>query len=61
MNDAILKIENLSVGYSTAICSNINAQVREGEMVGLIGKNGSGKSTLIKTIIENDYQYQEAT
>ena len=51
MNDAILKIENLSVGYSTAICSNINAQVREGEMVGLIGKNGSGKSTLIKTII----------
>jgi len=51
MNDAILKIENLSVGYSTPVCSNIYAQVREGEMVGLIGKNGSGKSTLIKTVI----------
>src|SRR5690625_1369858 len=51
MNDAILKIENLSVGYSTPVCSNIYDQVREGEMVGLIGKNGSGKSTLIKTVI----------
>lgn len=51
MNKLILDIRNLSVGYSSAICAGINAKVKSGELVGLMGKNGSGKSTLIKTML----------
>lgn len=51
MTDLLLNINNLSVGYSKPICSNINAVVQKGELVGLAGKNGSGKSTLIKSLL----------
>ena len=51
---AIIKTENLSHIYSegtpfvkTAI-DNINLEIEEGEMVGVIGHTGSGKSTLIQ-------------
>ena len=51
---AVLKTENLSHVYSqgtpfvkTAI-ENINIEIEEGEMVGVIGHTGSGKSTLIQ-------------
>jgi len=51
----ILKTENLSIGYSTKklqaiVSSNINIELKKGELVGLIGANGIGKSTLIRTI-----------
>lgn len=51
MSKEFLHIKNLSVGYSQAVCSNISAGVKKGELVGLAGKNGSGKSTLIKSIL----------
>lgn len=51
MTDKLLKIENLSVGYSKPVCSRINAAVGKGELIGLTGKNGSGKSTLIRSIL----------
>lgn len=51
MNDALLTIENLSVGYTKPICSEINASVKKGELIGLAGRNGSGKSTLIKSLL----------
>lgn len=51
MTDELLKIENLSVGYSKPVCSQINAAVGKGELIGLTGKNGSGKSTLIRSIL----------
>ena len=51
---AVIKTENLSHVYSegtpfvkTAI-ENINLEIEEGEMVGVIGHTGSGKSTLIQ-------------
>ena len=51
---AVIKTENLSHVYSegtpfvkTAI-DNINLEIEEGEMVGVIGHTGSGKSTLIQ-------------
>ncbi|WOD44272.1 ABC transporter ATP-binding protein [Hwangdonia lutea] len=52
---SILKTENLSIGYSakkreTVVASNINIELKRGELVGLIGANGIGKSTLIRTI-----------
>lgn len=51
MNESILHIKNLSVGYSKPVCEEINATVKKGELVGLAGKNGSGKSTLIKSLL----------
>ncbi len=51
----ILKTENLSVGYvskkvKTVVASNINIELKQGQLVGLIGANGVGKSTLLRTL-----------
>ncbi len=51
----ILKTENLSIGYAskkskTIVASNINIELHQGELVGLIGGNGIGKSTLLRTL-----------
>lgn len=51
----ILKTEDLSIGYAskkakTVVASNINIELKKGELVGLIGANGIGKSTLIRTM-----------
>ena len=51
MNKPILKIQDLSVGYSKPVCAQITARVQKGELVGLTGKNGSGKSTLIRSLL----------
>lgn len=48
----MLQIKNLSSGYgSTQVLSDINIDVDEEEIVGIIGRNGVGKTTLMKTII----------
>ncbi|MGN1305513.1 MAG: energy-coupling factor transporter ATPase [Oscillospiraceae bacterium] len=51
---AIIKTENLTYTYSigtpfekTAV-DNVNLEIEEGELVGIIGHTGSGKSTLIQ-------------
>lgn len=51
----ILATENLSVGYrdkkvETLIASGINLEVKEKELVALIGINGVGKSTLLRSL-----------
>ncbi|WP_431135284.1 ABC transporter ATP-binding protein [Psychroserpens mesophilus] len=51
----ILKTENLSIGYnskkaSSVIADSINIQLRQGELIGLVGANGIGKSTLLRTL-----------
>lgn len=51
----ILSTDGLSIGYSskkkqTVIASNININLHQGELIGLIGANGIGKSTLLRTI-----------
>lgn len=51
----ILKTTNLSIGYKTkkkdtVIVSNINIQLKKGELIGLVGANGIGKSTLLRTL-----------
>lgn len=50
MTDAI-SVENLSVKLGgSSIVKSVSLQVREGEVVSIIGPNGSGKTTLIKAI-----------
>ncbi|WP_298500232.1 ABC transporter ATP-binding protein [uncultured Algibacter sp.] len=51
----ILKTEDLSIGYvtkksKTIVSSNINIELKKGELVGLIGANGIGKSTLLRSL-----------
>ncbi len=52
MADTILKVENLVSTYGpiTAL-KGINLEVKEGEIVSLLGSNGAGKSTLMKSIL----------
>ncbi len=47
----LLRIENLSKTFGgTRALSNVSLDIREDEVLALMGSNGSGKSTLIKTL-----------
>jgi len=49
---SILKIENVTFSYDgvRTVLEDINVDIREGEMISLVGKNGAGKSTLSKLL-----------
>lgn len=51
----ILKTKHLSIGYqskknTSVILENINLELKQGELIGLVGANGIGKSTLLRTL-----------
>ncbi|MEI5945287.1 ABC transporter ATP-binding protein [Bacillus albus] len=47
----LLKIENLWKRYGLkAVIRELNIEITEGEIIGLVGDNGSGKTTLLKMI-----------
>ncbi len=48
----MIKISNLTFGYGKkkVLFQNLNLQLQEGHIYGLLGKNGTGKSTLLKNI-----------
>ncbi|MVN22207.1 ABC transporter ATP-binding protein [Mucilaginibacter arboris] len=48
----MIKISNLTFGYSRKkiLFQDLNLQMQEGHIYGLLGKNGAGKSTLLKNI-----------
>lgn len=55
-SNTVLKTENLSIGYRKknkvqVIASDINLEIKSGDLVAVIGVNGAGKSTLLKTLI----------
>ncbi|WP_320113251.1 ABC transporter ATP-binding protein [Draconibacterium orientale] len=52
---SFLHISHLSVGYAAGtrqkvVASGLNAQIKRGELVCLLGANGAGKSTLMRTL-----------
>ena len=64
MADVLLKVSGLKVGYGgIQAVKGVDFEVREGELVSLIGSNGAGKTTTMKAITgtlpfsEGDIEY----
>jgi energy-coupling factor transport system ATP-binding protein len=49
--DLVAETRDLQVAYGrTTVLRGIDLRVREGEIIGLMGRNGAGKSTLLRTL-----------
>jgi len=55
--NAMLKLDNLFIGYNSGslkkkqkVFGPMNMEIRQPELVGIIGRNGIGKSTLLRTV-----------
>jgi len=50
--DALLSVKNLQSWYGEShILHGVNLEVRQGEVVTLLGRNGAGKTTTLKSIM----------
>lgn len=51
MNDVILRMKNISKEFPGVMAlSEVNFEVRKGQVLALVGENGAGKSTLMKIL-----------
>jgi ABC-type Mn2+/Zn2+ transport system ATPase subunit len=52
MNEALITLDNLSIGYNgRSVLSGISLSIARGSFTAVLGANGSGKSTLLKTVL----------
>lgn len=60
--EKVLELKGVNVGYQTKkgfveIVKNVNFELRQGEIFGLIGESGSGKTTLSRALMKiHEYQ-----
>lgn len=55
----MIKINNLSKTYGNKlVLENVNLEIKEGKIYGLIGRNGAGKTTLMKILSDQIINYQ---
>ena len=48
----VVATENLSKYYGKAkVVNNVNMEILNGEIYGLVGKNGAGKTTIMKLVL----------
>lgn len=51
MPESLLNVKNISACYGPVkVLTNLSIEVKEGELVALVGANGAGKTTLLKCI-----------
>ena len=51
MKEALLRVENVSIGYTHDIVRQVSFDVAEKSILAIVGESGSGKSTLLKSLI----------
>ncbi|WP_010098385.1 metal ABC transporter ATP-binding protein [Ornithinibacillus scapharcae] len=52
MSKTVLKVENLTASYrKNYVLEDVNFEIAQGSLTGIVGPNGAGKSTLIKTLL----------
>jgi branched-chain amino acid transport system ATP-binding protein len=63
----VLQVDGLDAGYETGqVLFDVDVDVREGELVSLLGRNGAGKSTTLRalmgadepTVLDGDVRYR---
>ncbi|MCP2503679.1 MAG: ABC transporter ATP-binding protein [Candidatus Poseidoniaceae archaeon] len=50
MNQTLLELQGLGVGYSEPLIQDINLSIQSGEVIAIVGPSGIGKTTLLRTI-----------
>lgn len=52
MSEVLLSVEGLQTAYGQSqVLFGVDLSIREGEVVGLLGRNGMGKTTLVRSIV----------
>ncbi|HEX7868852.1 MAG TPA: ATP-binding cassette domain-containing protein, partial [Chryseobacterium sp.] len=50
----MLEIKNLSVSFKDKnVLQNLNLEIEEGKILGILGKNGAGKTTLFESLYQS--------
>jgi phospholipid/cholesterol/gamma-HCH transport system ATP-binding protein len=49
--EAVIKLENVSLSFDRPILKNVSLEARKGETLMVVGESGSGKSTILKLIL----------